>query len=59
MIKVTTPNAFLFEVKQNSYETSPNAIPEPATWGMMLLGFAGMGMVIRRSRRSGALMQIA
>jgi len=34
------------------------AVPEPATWGLMLLGFAGMGMVLRRRRRP-ALAQIA
>lgn len=46
-----TSNAVLFS-------TAP--VPEPATWGMMLLGFAGIGMAVRRSRRrSGALMQIA
>jgi hypothetical protein len=33
-------------------------MPEPATWGMMLLGFAGIGMAVRR-RRSSALMQVA
>jgi len=27
-------------------------IPEPATWGMMLLGFLGMGAVMRRRRRA-------
>ena len=26
-------------------------VPEPATWGMMLLGFTGIGMAIRRRRR--------
>lgn len=37
-----------------------SGVPEPATWGMMLLGFAGMGMVLRRSRRrNGALLQVA
>jgi hypothetical protein len=37
-----------------------SGVPEPATWGMMLLGFAGIGMALRRSRRrTGALMQIA
>ena len=27
------------------------AVPEPATWAMMILGFGAMGMVIRRRRR--------
>jgi PEP-CTERM motif len=26
-------------------------VPEPATWGMMLLGFAGLGFAFRQSRR--------
>jgi len=34
------------------------AVPEPATWGMMLLGFGGIGMVMRR-RRKPVLNQIA
>jgi hypothetical protein len=39
---------------------STGAVPEPATWAMMLLGFGGIGMAMRRSRRRGtALMQIA
>jgi hypothetical protein len=40
-----------------SFYTLP-AVPEPATWGMMLLGFAGMGLTLRRRRRP-ALAQIA
>ena len=40
------------------FATAP--VPEPATWGLMLLGFGGIGMALRRSRRrSGALMQVA
>ena len=35
------------------------ALPEPGTWGMMLLGFAGIGMAMRRSRRRQPLMQVA
>jgi hypothetical protein len=27
------------------------AVPEPATWGMMLLGFAGLAFAFRQSRR--------
>ena len=29
------------------------AVPEPATWGLMLLGFAGAGVALRRSGRRG------
>ena len=34
------------------------AVPEPATWALMLLGFGGIGMAMRR-RRSPALAQVA
>ena len=27
------------------------AVPEPATWGLMLVGFGGLGAVLRQSRR--------
>lgn len=30
------------------YTTVPSAVPEPATWAMMLLGFAAIGMAMRR-----------
>jgi len=33
-------------------------VPEPATWAMMLLGFGGIGMAMRRRRKEG-LAQIA
>ena len=49
--------------KQNSVTLGsiPAPVPEPATWAMMLLGFGGIGMALRRSRRRGkqTLMQIA
>jgi hypothetical protein len=28
-------------------------VPEPATWGLMLVGFGGMGAILRGSRRKG------
>jgi hypothetical protein len=34
------------------------AVPEPATWALMLLGFGGMGFVLRRRRRP-VLAQVA
>jgi hypothetical protein len=27
------------------------AVPEPSTWAMMLIGFAGLGFAFRQSRR--------
>lgn len=39
---------------------SANVVPEPATWGMMLLGFGAAGFALRRSRRRRPdLLQIA
>jgi hypothetical protein len=36
------------------------AVPEPATWALMLVGFGGVGAAMRRSRkRQAELMQIA
>ena len=31
--------------------TVGSAVPEPSTWAMMLVGFAGLGFAFRRSRR--------
>ena len=39
--------------------TVHNAVPDPATWGLMLLGFGGMGFSLRRNRRRTAIAQIA
>lgn len=35
------------------------AVPEPATWAMMLLGFGAMGVSLRRRRRTNNLLQAA
>jgi opacity protein-like surface antigen len=34
------------------------AVPEPATWGLMLIGFGGIGLAMRRRRRP-VLAQVA
>lgn len=31
------------------------AVPEPATWGLMLVGFGGMGALLRNRRRTAAV----
>ncbi|MFL6721673.1 MAG: PEPxxWA-CTERM sorting domain-containing protein [Sphingomonas sp.] len=41
------------------YSTGTATVPEPATWAMMLLGFAGIGTFMRRRRRTPRLLQIA
>ena len=35
------------------------AVPEPATWAMMLIGFGGIGLAMRRRRSGVALAQVA
>jgi PEP-CTERM motif len=35
-----------------------SAVPEPATWAMMLLGFAGLGFAFRQTRRKVSFAQV-
>jgi hypothetical protein len=37
------------------FVTVGSSVPEPSTWAMMLLDFAGLGFAFRRSRRKAAL----
>jgi hypothetical protein len=32
---------------------NPGGVPEPATWAMLIFGFAGIGAVLRRRRSAG------
>jgi hypothetical protein len=45
-------------VNTNRYNFAA-AVPEPATWGMMLIGFGAIGGAMRRQRRTPKLAQIA
>ena len=53
--------ASLSQIGGVSGEGTPvRGVPEPASWALMLLGFAGVGVAMRRSRKSKpALMQVA
>jgi hypothetical protein len=37
-----------------AFESITVSVPEPATWAMMLLGFAGLGFALRHSRRKAS-----
>ena len=37
------------------FASDPGMIPEPSTWAMMLLGFAGLGFAGYRARKPAAL----
>jgi hypothetical protein len=37
-----------------TYDPPGNAVPEPATWAMMIMGFGGIGAALRRRRFLGA-----
>lgn len=50
----------IIQEKQNDVFTATPAVPEPATWAMMLLGFGATGFAMRRSRRrKGLITQFA
>jgi hypothetical protein len=56
-----TPAVFSFSTQGRgltTFSASTVAVPEPATWALMLVGFAGIGMAMRRRRRP-ALAQLA
>jgi len=49
-VRFSTPTD-LFGVGQIRISGVAAVVPEPATWAMLLLGFGGMGAVLRRNRR--------
>ncbi|WP_309645539.1 PEPxxWA-CTERM sorting domain-containing protein [Phenylobacterium sp.] len=57
---VTDPTDLITSValasSENSFEVSNigSAVPEPATWAMMIIGFGGVGSMLRSSRRKQA-----
>ena len=55
-LSVNPPRSFEGVTSIQGRVTGP--VPEPATWAMMLLGFGGIGMAMRRRRRP-VLAQVA
>jgi len=46
------------DVRQTRLEEAVTAVPEPSTWAMMILGFAGIGFMAYRRRSNGAALRI-
>jgi hypothetical protein len=45
------PGRYLFNVRNGVVQVPTGAVPEPATWAMMLFGFGAVGTSLRRKRR--------
>jgi hypothetical protein len=45
----------LFDNVHASFDNGVGAVPEPSTWAMMILGFAGVGFMAYRRRNDAAL----
>jgi hypothetical protein len=58
---ITVTGTSLEDVRQIrlTVGTAVAAVPEPATWGLMLLGFGAMGYSMRRRKQAKALLQLA
>jgi hypothetical protein len=54
-IDVLTPNESLTFLSGTDYRSMTDAVPEASTWAMMILGFAGVGMMTYRRRKSAEL----
>jgi hypothetical protein len=53
-VEVSTANADGFQqLKQMGFGYAVAAVPEPSTWAMMVLGFAGVGFMAYRRRSQG------
>ena len=40
------------QIDNLTFADAVSAVPEPATWAMMILGFGGVGAMLRRTRRA-------
>jgi hypothetical protein len=50
-----TPNIGIDSVRQVSVSALTAGVPEPATWGLMILGMGGVGAMMRTRRRQAVL----
>jgi hypothetical protein len=50
-LTLTDSTGSIFSFEHNRIETAASAVPEPSTWGMMILGFIGLAFAFRQRRR--------
>ena len=57
-IFIDVPDGYTFDTVSGHNYSSSNvgAVPEPSTWAMMILGFAGLGFMAYRRKNKLALM---
>lgn len=58
-LTITATGGGFSQVSQVRVGDAVAAVPEPATWGMMLMGFGAAGYAMRRRRRNSGLAQLA
>lgn len=49
----------IFDTAITPQQAEPSAVPEPATWAMMLFGFGALGHMLRRQTRTKARVRFA
>lgn len=53
-VRVKSPRAGFFVMDNVTFDDLPTGVPEPASWAMMLVGFFGLGAVLRARPRTPA-----
>ena len=48
-----------FDEQFDNVVVSTSAVPEPSTWAMMILGFAGVGFTAYRKKQNGSALSVA
>jgi PEP-CTERM motif len=56
IITITTTDAnYDYSIDDIGFNQPTPGVPEPATWAMFLVGFGGIGLMMRNARRKGAV----
>jgi hypothetical protein len=54
---MTGPSGFCVD-NSGSFAVNISAVPEPSTWAMLIIGFAGMGLLANRQARKRRLVAV-